>query len=494
MSKRRVKNVDYSDDFYSEDHYSESSDYSSPRAKPKVDLVKPKSSPPSQQATPKTIQPKAVKQVEQIARPITDPNVVLVVIGHVDSGKSSLMGRLATMSDKHSKQVVNASEVAFNMDEASEEQERGVTINAAIKKLLFPGFSITVIDAPGHRDFVPNMLRGASLADAALLVIDATDFETGFGSGGQTREHIRLAGALGIKRFIVAINKIDRINDEEKLNFAKESLRAFIDSEIENLECLFFVKTSAFTNLNLSTRLHQQEPCLLEILKQLCFIESTDRSFGVTRLPVLERAVGKGVRVSGRLEGNGPLVKGTKMTVLPGFGDKPVYAKISDSCFPTCGAFFPGEFIESIPLEEIGSKDQLESMDALFSAGAVTLVATNSVSTNSPVLAAPLTPVTCTKFTAHVKVFQNASGVPGDELLLPGRQLVLHLGASALSVALGNILAASNTKKRLKGGEEGIVEIETISRPLVLIPHNSKIVLRYRGVTIAAGNVIDNLK
>jgi hypothetical protein len=235
-------------------------------------------------------------------------------------------------------------------------------------------------------------------------------------------------------------------------------------------------------------------------------------------------------RLSGRLEGNQALVRRGKFQVLPQFGEKPVFCRIADRSFPPCGAFFPGDFIQDAVIEELGSKDLLDPMEPLFCQGAVVLAAaeepvrkgtgaeaaaagsfaTTFHSATASSIGAPglssgraspqlmqekqgdsdLCLAVAEKFLASVEVFAKASAVSGDELLIPGRQLVLHCGASAQPVMLTKILQASATKKRLAGGDYGIVEIETLNRPMVYVPTLSNIVLRFRGITVAKGKAL----
>jgi elongation factor 1-alpha len=151
------------------------------------------------------------------------PHINLVTIGHVDAGKSTMVGRMladtgaipAHIIEQLKKEAAEKGkatfEFAFVMDNLKEERERGVTIDIAHKRFDSNKYYYTIIDAPGHRDFVKNMITGTSQADAALLVVDAVN-----GVQAQTKEHIFLTRTLGVKQLFVAINKMDMVNFDQK--------------------------------------------------------------------------------------------------------------------------------------------------------------------------------------------------------------------------------------------------------------------------------------
>ncbi|MCD6235936.1 MAG: translation elongation factor EF-1 subunit alpha [Thaumarchaeota archaeon] len=160
------------------------------------------------------------------------PHLNLIVVGHVDHGKSTTMGhflvdlgvvdqRLIQQYEEEAKRLGKETfKYAWILDRIKEERERGLTIDLAFQKFETKKYSFTLIDAPGHRDFVKNMITGASQADAAILVISAKkgEFEVGIAPGGQAREHAFLLSVLGIKQVIVLINKMD----DQTVNWSKE--------------------------------------------------------------------------------------------------------------------------------------------------------------------------------------------------------------------------------------------------------------------------------
>jgi len=192
----------------------------------------------------------------------------LVVIGHVDSGKSTTTGhliykcggidkRVIEKFEKEAKEMGKSSfKYAWVLDKLKAERERGITIDIALWKFETKKFHFTIIDAPGHRDFIKNMITGTSQADCAILMIASPqgEFEAGYAKEGQTREHAMLAFTLGVKQMIVIINKMDEktVNwSEARYNEIKEELTKYLAKVGYKPENIPFVPISGWTGENM---------------------------------------------------------------------------------------------------------------------------------------------------------------------------------------------------------------------------------------------------
>jgi len=197
------------------------------------------------------------------------PHLNLVVIGHVDHGKSTLMGRFLYEIGAVDERIIKEYEeegkkigretwkYAWVLDRLKEERERGLTIDLGFYKFETDKYFFTLIDAPGHRDFVKNMVTGASQADCALLVVSAKEgeYEAGISPGGQTREHAFLAKTMGIDQLHVAINKIDTVNySKDRYEEVKNGVMRLLRMVGYNVNKVAFVPTSAWYGDNIVKR------------------------------------------------------------------------------------------------------------------------------------------------------------------------------------------------------------------------------------------------
>jgi len=214
----------------------------------------------------------------------------LVVIGHVDSGKSTSTGHLIYKCggidqrtiEKFEKEAAETGKASFKyawvLDKLKAERERGITIDIALWKFQSATRIFTIIDAPGHRDFIKNMITGTSQADAAVLMIasDAGGFEAGFSKEGQTREHALLAQTMGVKQMVVAINKMDdsSVNySQARYDEIKGELTAYLKKVGYNVANIPFIPISGWVGDNMIEKSDNMNwyngPTLLEALDAL---------------------------------------------------------------------------------------------------------------------------------------------------------------------------------------------------------------------------------
>lgn len=263
----------------------------------------------------------------------------LAIVGHVDSGKSSLSGRLLHLRGRISQKEMHKYEkeakqegkgsfaYAWSLDESAEERERGITMTVAVAYFDSKKYHVVLLDSPGHRDFVPNMISGATQADAAILVIDASigAFEAGIdASRGQTREHAQLIRSFGVDQIIVAVNKMDVVGySMDRFDAIRQKLGTFLQSCGFKHSSVFWVPVSVMENQNLiagpsDARLSwYQGPCLLDTVDSL---QPPTRDYSKPLLmPICDfvksEAQGQ-VSVCGKME-TGALRPGSKVLVMP---------------------------------------------------------------------------------------------------------------------------------------------------------------------------------
>lgn len=275
----------------------------------------------------------------------------LVVLGHVDAGKSTLMGRLlhdlgqvgAKEVQRNQREAAQAGKGSFAwawvLDERPEERARGVTVDVAMSHFTTPRFNVTLLDAPGHRDFVPNMITGAAQADAALLLVDGSPggFEAGFGGdevvaagagggGGQTREHAQLARSLGIEQLAVVISKLDTVGySQARFREVQGQLLPFLKGCGFREGALQWLPAVGPSGQNLAAppteaalKAWWSGPTVVQAVDSFQPRErATERPL---RLPVSDVTTkgkqGGGVGVGGKLEG-GAVRVGTKVALVP---------------------------------------------------------------------------------------------------------------------------------------------------------------------------------
>ncbi|KAF4037408.1 Elongation factor Tu C-terminal domain [Phytophthora infestans] len=260
----------------------------------------------------------------------------VVLIGHVDAGKSTLSGNLLYLMDMVDKRTIERYEreakqrnrdswfLAYIMDTGEEERAKGKTVEVGRAHFETETRRFTILDAPGHKSYVPNMIQGASQADVGILVISARkgEFETGFERGGQTREHAMLAKTLGINKLIVVINKMDECNwGQDRFDECVNKLRPFLRM------CGFavkrdvsFIPVSGLHGDNVKLRVDTSKAPWYEgesLISHMDTLHIANRNpDGPTRVPILDRYAERGTIALGKVE-SGILKTGRKVLLMP---------------------------------------------------------------------------------------------------------------------------------------------------------------------------------
>jgi elongation factor 1-alpha len=399
----------------------------------------------------------------------------LAFIGHVDHGKSTLVGHLLLQSGVIAEQQLAKGENKFRfvMDKLQEERERGVTIDLAHAKFETPKYEFTIVDCPGHRDFVKNMITGASQADAAVLVVAIDD-----GVMPQTKEHAFLARTLGISQLIIAINKMDLVKyDEAKFKALKEEVSALIRTVAYKPKDIDFIPISAFEGDNITKASENTKwykgPSLVEALQKLSPPEKPTKL--PLRVPVQDvySITGVGTVPVGRVE-TGIMKKGDNVIFEPPGSSGEV--KSIEMHHEMLDQAEPGDNV-GFNVRGVGKNDIRRGDVAGH--------------TNNP-------PSVAKEFTAQIVVLQH----PG--VITVGYTPVFHCHTAQVACTFMELQkkldpATGQTKEEnpdfLKTGDAAFVVVKP-TKPMVIekikdIPHMGRFAIRDMGQTVAAGMCID---
>ncbi|OWM82998.1 hypothetical protein CDL15_Pgr005398 [Punica granatum] len=275
----------------------------------------------------------------------------VVFIGHVDAGKSTTGGQILFLSgqvddrtiQKYEKEAKDKSReswyMAYIMDTNEEERAKGKTVEVGRAHFETESTRFTILDAPGHKSYVPNMISGASQADIGVLVISARkgEFETGYEKGGQTREHVQLAKTLGVSKLLVVVNKMDdpTVNwTKERYDEIESKMIPFLKSSGYNVKKdVQFLPISGLMGTNIKTKVDKgicpwwNGPCLFEALDSV-EIPPRDPN-GPFRMPIIDKFKDMGTVVMGKVE-SGNLSEGDSLVVMPNKAQVKVVAVYRD--------------------------------------------------------------------------------------------------------------------------------------------------------------------
>jgi len=421
------------------------------------------------------------------------PHLNMIVTGHIDNGKSTTMGHMlmdlglvdertiashAAESEKHGKG--DTFKYAWVMDNIKDERERGITIDLAFQKFESAKYFFTLIDAPGHRDFIKNMITGASEADCAVLVLSAKEGETdtAIAPGGQAREHAFLLRTLGVGQIIVAINKMDDSNySEQAFKTAKDKAEKLIKSVGYKIENVPIIPISGWKGDNLVKKSENMKwwtgKTMLETFDDFKLPEKPTGK--PLRIPIQDvyTITGVGTVPVGRVE-TGTVKAGQKIIVMP--------------------AGVPGE-IKTIETHHT----QMESAEAGDNIGFNLRGVDKKDIKRGDVIGTPDNPPNVAKeFRAQIIVIHHPTA------LAPGYTPVMHAHTAQVAATIVAFEAKINPQtgaaeekdpKFLKAGDSAIVRIRPV-RPIPIetfqdFPELGRFALRDMGATIAAGVVKD---
>jgi len=419
----------------------------------------------------------------------TKPHINVVFIGHVDHGKSTTVGRImfdsGTITEQDMRKLKERAtelgkagfEFAYVMDNLKEEQERGVTIDLSHKKLVTDKFEFTIIDAPGHKDFIKNMITGASQADAAVLVVAAND-----GVNAQTKEHVFLSRTLGVKQIIIAINKMDlQQYAEKRYGEVKAEVSALLKSVGYKVDEISFVPTVSYQGFNLIKKDTEKMPwytgpTLLECMNNL---KEPEKPTGLPlRMPIQEVYSIKGIGTVpvGKIE-TGVMKAGMKIVVVPGREGKGVSGEVKSI------EMHHEMVTEAIPGDNVGVN--VRGMEKKDIARGDVIGTPDSV------------PTVAEEFTGQIVVLDHPS------VITVGYTPVFHIHTAQVACQVIRIdkkinpatgAVEAENPDFIKKGDAAIVTFKPL-QPVVIekksdIPHMSNFAMRDSGKTVAAGMCI----
>ena len=399
--------------------------------------------------------------------------------GHVDAGKSTLMGRLLAdlkavdqrTLDKYRREADKIGKgsfaLAWVLDQGTEERARGVTIDIATNKFETEKTAFTIVDAPGHRDFVPNMIAGASQADFAVLVIDSSTGKFESGLKGQTKEHALLVRSMGVQKIIVAVNKMESVQwSKDRFDEIEQQVSSFLTAAGFQAKNLAFVPCSGIQGDNITRR--SEDPSVSwytgrtlvdELETSERYSHALDKPLRMTIADVFRGSVQNPLSISGRIEA-GSLQVGDQLLTMPS-GESAT--------------------IRSLEVDEDPSDWAVAGQNVVLNLANIDPVHLRS----GDVICHPSSPIkNITSFTTKVLAFEHLLPSMVDihrgRLHVPGR-------ISRLIATLDKGTGAPVKKKPKVVGPGAVARIVVEMEQGVPLEAPTRIVLRAGGETVAAG-------
>lgn len=456
------------------------------------------------------------EEIERIDKPVklaevdSRQHMNIIFIGHVDAGKSTTCGNiLYTLGyvdertiEKYEREAKEKNReswfLAFIMDINEEERQKGKTVEVGRAHFETKDRRFTILDAPGHKNFIPNMISGAAQADIGVLIISARkgEFETGFERGGQTREHTLLARTLGINQLVVAINKMDDCTcnwSEERYNEIQKRLTPFLKSCGYNLaKDIHFIPISGLTGQNLSEHVSDpkskcyepkaswydiSKPTLYDILNHLPAPPWDEN--GPLRIPLLEGYKDNGIIAIGKIESGTLYGNNMQCTLMP----NKVKVKVMNI------------FLEDgeVPYAKPGENIRVRLMGVEEDQISKGFVLCDSVSTCSVV----------SEFIGRVAIVELLEHKP---IITAGYFCIFHAHTACEEIQFIDMLEAIDKKSQKKKTNPKFIKSDCIVTARFLLsnavcvetyndlPQLGRFTLRDQGKTIAIGKIMELIK